>query len=278
MRGRWLLPAILTGLVLLGPVDQVQAQTSPETLAALRGDYFRLESRSTGRPYHIYVRLPEGYEPAAAATYPVVYVTDGDSLFPILAASHLFLHYDERLPEAVVVGIAYGGFEPSVNFRGVDYRGPRDGQPMEAAGAAAFQALLRDELIPEVERRYRVDPRRRILFGQSLGGGFVVYSALTEPDLFWGRIASNPAFGDDSDWARAAPAVATRDDLRLVVVSGSRDWPALREGVADWAQAWRNRDAPWALEVRTLEGGTHAASAAEAYRTGLLWLWGREPR
>ena len=29
-------------------------------LPALRGDYFRIESSATGRPYHIYVRYPEG--------------------------------------------------------------------------------------------------------------------------------------------------------------------------------------------------------------------------
>ena len=278
MRRRWLLSAILIGLVQFAPVGSAAAQTPLDHLPALRGDYFQLESSSTGRPYHIYVRVPEGYDPAAPALYPTVYLTDGDSLFPLLAASHLFLHYDEQLPEALVVGIAYGGFGPEVNFRGVDYRGPPNGQPMESAGAAAFQRFLRDELIPEIERRHRADPQRRILFGQSLGGGFVVYSALTDPDLFQGRIASNPAFGAEGDWSRTAPATAARTDLGLIVVSGSRDWPALRQGVLDWAEAWRDRDAPWALEVRTLEGGTHAASAAEAYRTGLLWLRDREPR
>jgi predicted alpha/beta superfamily hydrolase len=28
---------------------------------------------------------------------------------------------------------------------------------------------------------------------QGLGGQFVLYTALTRPDLFWGHIASNPA-------------------------------------------------------------------------------------
>lgn len=81
-------------------------------LPAISGDYFELDSRAVGRPFHIYVSLPEGYQTDRNVRYPVVYVLDGDSLFPILAANHLFLNYDENLPKAIVVGIAYGLFDP----------------------------------------------------------------------------------------------------------------------------------------------------------------------
>jgi len=68
---------------------------SLDYLPALHGDYFKFESRSVGRPFHIYVASPEGYEENQTARCPVVYMLDGDSLFPILAASPLFIHYDE---------------------------------------------------------------------------------------------------------------------------------------------------------------------------------------
>jgi predicted alpha/beta superfamily hydrolase len=53
-----------------------------------------------------------------------VYVLDGDSLFPVLAAQHLFLNIDESLPEALIVGIAYGSFESALNKRGFDFSAP----------------------------------------------------------------------------------------------------------------------------------------------------------
>jgi len=99
-------------------------------------------------------------------------VLDGDSLFPMLAPEHLFLNIDEKLPEVVTVGIAYGWVEPSINKRDMDFA---------ASGVAAFQRYLKSELVPEIERRYRVDPDRRVLFGQSLGGSFVLYSAFMDP-------------------------------------------------------------------------------------------------
>lgn len=183
--------------LLLVPVaasDDVGARLSTplEHLPALAGDYFPLTDRGSGRVHHVYVRYPEGYDATAATRYPVVYLLDGDSLFPLLAPTHLFLHYDEQLPDAIIVGIAYGGFDPAINKRHVDFTAPGSDTTAEQGGAPGFLAFLRGQLVPEVERRYASDPARRVLVGQSRAGYFVLWSALQDPDLFWGRIASNP--------------------------------------------------------------------------------------
>jgi uncharacterized protein len=246
-------------------------------LPALRGDYFPFDSKAVGRPFHIFVRVPEKYRDEESARYPVVYVLDGDALFPILAASHLFLTIDEGLPDAIVVGIAYGSFDPSINRRGFDFTA-RSEQTDESprGGAAAFHAFLQSELIPEIEERYRADPSRRVLFGQSLGGSMVMYSAFTEPDLFWGRIASNPAVESDRELFFSPATPSTKKDLGLVVTSGSRDRQELRRAALEWFDAWRAiEDKPWSLHTVTIEGGTHAADSSNSYRIGMLWLFDR---
>lgn len=256
------------------PQAAAPAPTPLDHLPALKGAYFRMDSQAVGRPFHIYVRLPESYAETPRRKYPVVYLLDGDSLFPILAANHLFLHYDEQLPDAVVVGIAYGSFDPAINRRSIDFTGPGQEVDAESAGAPAFQRFLKDELLPRVEREFRADPERRILFGQSRGGSFVLYSAFTDPDLFWGRIASNPALQPARERFFAAASPARKRDLGLVVVSGSRDRPNLRADALAWFAAWsRRQDAPWRLRTVTLEGGTHAADSPGAYRAGMLWLF-----
>lgn len=268
----------LTALVLLAgcAASPTRPVVPLDHLPALAGDYFRIESREVGRAFHIYVRLPDGYDPAATIAYPTVYLTDGDSLFPILAANHLFLTYDDGLPEAIVVGIAYGGFDPAVNRRGLDFQTPGTGVAADAAGAPAFQAFLKRELIPEIERRFRSDPSRRVLFGQSRGGAFVLWSAIDDPDLFQGRIASNPSVtpGIESLLGPAAPA--TRGDLAVAIVSGTRDRPDLQAEAELWGGRWEARlDRPWRLLRARVPGGTHAANAADAYRIGMNWLFGR---
>lgn len=241
-------------------------------LPALRGDYFPLTSRETARTYHIYVRLPEGYDPAKR--YPVVYLLDGDSLFPLLAASHLLIALDDKLPEAIVVGIAYGSFDPSVNKRDIDYLPPGPGVPDAKAGAPVFARFLRNELLPRIEGRFSADPARRVLFGQSFGGSFVLYSAFTDPDLFWGRIASNPSFTRARDLFFGTPRRGVRRDLSLVVASGTANNSTGRAAALEWFAAWEKRaDAPWTVKPVTIEGGTHAANAGDAYRAGLRLLF-----
>ena len=264
----------LTGVSVRGQTPD-DAVTPLNHLPALRGDYFRIYSEATGRPYHIYVRYPEGYDPAANVTWPTVYLTDGDSLFPILAANHLFLHYDEHLPEALVVGIAYGGFDPAVNRRNIDFQSPGDG--VEQPGAEAFQRFLKAELLPRIETNYASDPERRVLFGQSRGGAFVLYSAVTDPDLFWGRIASNPSITPGIESLLEPAAQATRGDLGMVVTSGTRDRADLQAEAVQWLDHWESRAArPWRIHSVRIEGGTHAANATDAYRAGMLWLFGRD--
>jgi len=277
MRG---LVSILFGVLLLASAPHAFAQQVGDVPfpAALRGEAFRLESATLGRGFDIYVRLPLDYDPEGPA-YPVVYLLDGDSLFPILAANHLFLTYDEGLPEAVVVGIAYGGFDPSVNRRGLDFQSPDEDLSAEQAGAEAFHTVLTDELLPIIEARFNVDPDRRVLFGQSRGGNLVLYSAVAHPDVFWGRVASNPSLTPGMGSIVSGAASSGRDDLRVVVTGGDRDRADLRLEAAFWVETWTGRDAPerpWQVRLIPIAGGTHAANAPDAYRAGMLWLFGQD--
>ncbi len=104
----------------------------------------------------------------------------------------------------------------------------------------------------------------------------VLYSAFTSPAFFWGRIASNPTF--TPGWNRFfSPAEATEQtDLGLVVTSGSRDHQDLRHAALEWADYWESAATkPWATQVVTIEGGTHAADSANSYRAGMVWLFTR---
>jgi predicted alpha/beta superfamily hydrolase len=265
----------LTMLVLTAcaaePAGLARPNTSLDYLPALKGEYFRLASPETGTSYHIYIRYPEGYLSETTRRYPIVYLLDGDSLFPLLAPEHLFIHYDDKLPEAIIVGIAYGSFDPSSNHRGFDFS-PPSGRA-DQGGAPAFERFLRGRLIPAVEKRTRADPSHRILVGQSRAGGFVFYSAFTDPDLFWARIASSPALRPGREIYFRDPASARRTDLQFVVADGTNDHPDLRPETVAWEREWANRKGPWTLKVITIDGGTHAADIANVYRKAMDWLF-----
>lgn len=236
-------------------------------------DYHRISANNYDQDYHVLVGLPADYDGEPEATYPTVYLLDGGTNFPLLVAYQHMLRLNERVPQAILVGISYGAdrFEDG-NFRGRDYTAPSR-QAAHYGGAGNFQAFLRNKLMPIIESEYRSDPARRIIFGQSLGGQFVLYTAQTEPGLFWGHIATNPALhrnlpffleqhGEDSSRSKLFVASATNE---------SRDFKpyALR-----WIDHWTSMEStPWDLEVVFLEGHTHLSANPEAYRQGMIWLF-----
>jgi predicted alpha/beta superfamily hydrolase len=119
--------------------------------------------------------------------YPVIYVLDGDLIFPsvqqvVRFASVRFraggqeLLWNRDLPEAIVVGIGYPAGQDPLRMRN------RDMAP--GAGAEAFRAFIRTELMPYLNSHFGGDPSDATLVGHSLGGLFALDVLFHEPSLF----------------------------------------------------------------------------------------------
>ena len=264
---------VLTAACAAPAVSPAASVTPLDHLPALKGGYFPLQSVEADHLYHIYVRLPEEYAADPTRKYPVVYLLDGDSLFPQIAPQHLFMTIDEKMPEAIIVGVAYGSFAKPINRRHIDFMPPSPGVKPEDTKAEAFHRFLERELLPRVESRYRVDPERRILFGQSRAGAMILYSAFTRPDLFWARIASNPSWVPGKKIFFGQPAVSSRRDLQLIIAVGTAEYPDRRVAASQWFEHWNARPKAWAITRIDVEGGTHSADAANAYRRAMNRLF-----
>ena len=264
----------LSLLLILGPVPA--STTDLQYLHGL-GDtrYHYVQSEDIGRGYHIYVMLPEGYDSTADRRYPSVYLLDGGALFPLLTAYYRYLNFGEEIPNLIIVGISYGSddFEGG-NFRSTDFTAPSS-EREHWGGAEAFQRFLGGVLLPFIERSYRSRQDRRIIFGQSLGGQFVLYTAQTKPDLFWGHIASNPALHRNLQFFLQDPAepAAGETQPRLFVASGTRDDPRFRKPALAWMDHWSGRPAPWLLKTEDLAGQSHMSAAPASFRSGMRWLF-----
>lgn len=247
---------------------------SPDGLFGLGDpDAFTVESETLERDFHVYVRLPRGYG-ETECRYPVVYLLDGGILFPMLVPFHFMMELDGIAPEAVVVGISYGGlgFENG-NLRSTDYTAPAS-EPEYYGGAADYRAFLESELLPLVDRRYRTDPQQRVLVGQSLGGQFVLYSALTAPDLFGGYVAVNPALHRNVGYFIDLEPERETGPARLFLAIASEEEERFRVPARQWLDAWRSREEqPMELRVEILGGQYHASSAPAAYKAAMRWLF-----
>jgi predicted alpha/beta superfamily hydrolase len=112
------------------------------------------------------------------------------------------------------------------------------------------------------------------VFGQSLGGQFVIDTAFRDPDLFYGLIASNPAlhrnlahFTRPDDVQQAAERTP-----KLLVSSALEDSPQFREPAEQWIAFWTRRDLPLELKVIEPASHNHFSPAPLAFRQGLRWI------
>lgn len=236
--------------------------------------YHHVNSETIGRGYHVFVRLPEGYA-ESDQSYPTVYLLDGGNTFPMLASYYQYLNFGEEVPDMIIVGISYGSdTAEGGNHRSTDFTAPSDEREYWG-GAANFQKFLGEELLPIIESGYRSDENKRIIFGQSIAGQFVLYTALTQPKLFSGHIASNPALHRNLEFFMQPQAdYAGPNQSQLFVASGTEDDPRFREPAVEWMNHWREARGAWQRQFVDLPGHSHMSAPPAAFRQGLRWLFG----
>lgn len=178
-------------------------QLTPSDRYAIPGTTtFVMRSKQTGLEYQIFVYLP--VKPPSAEGYAVLYTVDGNAYFGSIAeAMRLQTRHPRGLPSGMIVSIGYVTDEPFVSerrFRDLTVpdiqSGLRpDGTPWPCNGGADdFLDFIEQELMPEIQRRYPVNPQNQGLFGHSLGGFFTLYTLITRPSLFQTYIAGSPSF------------------------------------------------------------------------------------
>ncbi|MEM7365863.1 MAG: alpha/beta hydrolase-fold protein [Pseudomonadota bacterium] len=230
--------------------------------------HHKFESNVLEREFLLLVHQP--LERLSEDPMPVLYLLDGGLTFPMMAGYYNYLRLQEAVPDMLVVGISYGGMTfAEGNLRGTDYTAP-SAERDYYGGASTFQQVLDDEIFPLIETEYPADPSRRVLFGQSLGGQFVVFTALTRPQLFYGYIASNPALHRNVEHfirlTRSADAAA-----RLVVIIADEDSEQFVEPRNRWLRAWQE-DPPFEMTIEQVPRHGHFSVAPEALFRGLRLL------
>jgi hypothetical protein len=155
-------------------------------------DVFTIESKQVGETRTINVWTPPEYKEGRAA-FPVMYMADGgiiDEDFPHIANTLTALIKSKSIPPMILVGIAN-------TQRRRDLTGSTEvAKDKEIArivgGSEKFRAFIKEELFPEVNKRYRTTNEKSII-GESLSGLFVVETFFLTPEMFDNYIAFDPS-------------------------------------------------------------------------------------
>ncbi|HXH08064.1 MAG TPA: alpha/beta hydrolase-fold protein [Vicinamibacterales bacterium] len=197
-----------------------------------RGTVHRHFYRSAvvGGERDFYVYTPPGYDPAARRTYPVLYLlhgfSDDASAWITVGRAHVILDNliarGDAVPMIVAMPLGYG--VPELPGRGW---GALADATLRARNLERFRDVLLREIVPAVERTYRVDARRetRAIAGLSMGGAQALAIGLNALDRF-GWIGAFSTGGLDEDFDRVfagLDAGAAARLGRLWIACGTED-------------------------------------------------------
>jgi len=151
-----------------------------------------IKSAVLGEERVVLVRTPAGYE-TNKLSYPVLYMTDGDAHMGHTASSIEFLVQNGRIPDLIVVGVTNTDRTRDLTpAKSADKNPAGELRWPTSGGADNFLKFFETELIPEIEKTYRVQPYR-IFAGHSLGGLFAIHAMISKPGLFNSYIAVSPS-------------------------------------------------------------------------------------
>ncbi len=289
--------------------SMVSAQTASVTPVSLPGtESHVLKTGLIPQALRIYVSLPFDYA-SSGEHYPVIYVTDGDSLFPRLYATLRTLDAPARnvagkteVPTAILVGITYDDdlhdptSKSSLSWRIRDFTPPMDASYIDAyvehrarngtpmidgavpGGADKFLSIIEDEIKPYINSRYRVDTSDETYVGYSQGGLFGLYVLFQHTAAFDRYVIGSPSlwWGNEVGFDLEAGYASTHDNLnKSVFISVGADEkntePAkMISNVQEMARRLEARAYPsLQLTSTVIDGENHLSGISAALSKGI---------
>ncbi|WP_017217827.1 alpha/beta hydrolase-fold protein [Pseudoalteromonas sp. NJ631] len=241
----------------------------PNSTLQLSSAYF-----SQKRTVHIV--LPPSYE-QGNTSYPVLYLTDGQSNLGHTASAARFLAQQHKIPELIIVAIETNEHRTrdltppyrkgSLAVLG-HFAGPTRQQ--NPGGAEMLLQFIDKELIPYVDKHYRTSSYRA-LAGHSFGGLFATYALLEKPDLFNGVMLASPSLWWDKE-RLLNDLLAKALINKCIYISMADESAIITQPFQRLNDAWRK---PNGIDFKAqhFSGETHMSVVYPSYYHGLQHLF-----
>ncbi|HET6977454.1 MAG TPA: alpha/beta hydrolase-fold protein [Pyrinomonadaceae bacterium] len=247
---------------------------------------FAMKSAVLGEERVILVRTPAGYE-TNKLNYPVLYMTDGDAHMGHTSSTIEFLTQNGRIPELIVVGITNTDRTRDLTpAKSSNKNAAGELQFPTSGGADNFLKFIETELIPRIEKEYRVQPYR-ILAGHSLGGLFAIHTMISKPGVFNSYIAVSPSLQWENGEAlkRATDFLKNQKELKATLfVSLGNEPGAIGDSFESFREALAQtkiKDFEWQAE--RMDDEDHGSVVLRSHYFGLRkvydgWQGPRDPK
>lgn len=208
-------------------------EAAPPPFQVERSAVHTIASTTLKRTYDFYVKLPPGYDKPenARRSYPVLYLNDGPYTFQVASGVTRVPFNHATFEEFILIGISYSKGDDAAMSRERDLTPFKDirNKPAPTGEARGYLDFLKNEAMPFLEKTYRIDPQRRTLSGQSLGGLFGIWAMFEEPELFQNYILTSSSlwYNRRAIFDTEAAYAKQHKDLKanLYLAIGSTEYP-----------------------------------------------------
>jgi len=262
-------------------IGQEEQETSESRYRGMNvGNQTRiLKSKINTKNYKLYVSLPDSYSYKKEKNYPVLYMLDGQWDFAHMVSIAGIVKYDGLAPELIIIGVSYGKEDgKNANYstlRSNDMTPSIIEQVHNSGGAKQFTKVLREEIIPFIDKEYRTSEENRTLAGTSFGGLYTHYALFNANDLFHNYIICNPSYWYDNEWSYKNEENYFKKNNSLnanvYLVSGSLDNVKAHDKMAKQIKSRNYKNLNF--ESHISEGFGHGGAKAEGYAKGLLHVF-----
>lgn len=258
-----------------------QATSNSANLELPNIQVFPIKDLENGRAYNLFIKLPESYLENKATSYPVIYYTDVMWHIEMLSGSTEYL-----LEQAILVGVSWQidideqlkleTGEHVSRFR--DYTVQPSDNPDHQKKYKFGQAIqhlnfIQNDVIPYVEKNYRIDPDNNTYFGYSLGGLFGAYILLAQPDTFKNYILGSPSLEGDIPYLTQLSSDGSSSNFNAnVFISYGDQEEKLGKLAEDFITLLNDRnDTSLSLTKQVIEG-THQTAFPLTVVNSITWL------
>jgi predicted alpha/beta superfamily hydrolase len=239
---------------------------------------------SANSPYSIpRSNVVELTEQITKRVYPVIYVTDANYTFPIVAGAMRLPVNSNKMQEAIIVAIGYEKGSAGSDSRIRDYTPSNAKNWKKQTGSAQNHVeFMHNTVFSFIESNYRASRSKRTYIGHSLGGLFGAYILFTAPDLFSHYIIGSPSVWFNDNALLGFEVNQPKMPTKVYISVGSQETPYFGEGqnmvegaseLALKINSLNNKNIT--LKRIVIEGANHATAFPTTAIRGLDWVFGK---
>lgn len=232
---------------------------------------FIIQSKIINDSYPIYVYLPENY--SNTSLNQLIIGLDGETRFNEIAAIISNKAQHGSLPPSIFIAIGNNAqrnrdYTPTVYAHGY-------------GGAGNFYKFIKDELIPELELRYKIDPsNNKTLIGHSFGGLFTQYAMAQDriSNPFDKFIAGGTSYWYDSgvifEYEQSYANTNNDLDIRFYNGMGTLEGGVMLASFEEMNLRLNNRNyLNFSHKSELIKKSGHTGSANEIFKKGLDYVF-----